>query len=148
MTSLKDRIGAATKDGMKARDKARVGTLRMVNAEIKRLEVDERRELGDPDVITVLTRMLKQRNDSLNQFRGAGRTDLADQEAFEITVIESFLPEPLSEAELDALIEQAISSTGASSVKDMGQVMAVVKTAAAGRADMGAVSGRVKARLG
>lgn len=148
MTSLKDRIGAATKDAMKARDKARVGTLRMVNAEIKRLEVDERRELGDPDVITVLTRMLKQRNDSLNQFRGAGRTDLADQEAFEITVIESFLPEPLSEAELDALIEQAISSTGASSVKDMGQVMAVVKTAAAGRADMGAVSGRVKARLG
>lgn len=147
MTDLKTRITEATKVAMKARDKVRVGTLRMVNAEIKRLEVDERRELADSDVISVLTRMLKQRNDSLSQFRSAGRSDLAEQEAFEISVIESFMPTPLSEGELAVLVTDAIAAAGATSVKDMGKVMAHIKEAAAGRADMGAVSALVKARL-
>ncbi|MCB1686137.1 MAG: GatB/YqeY domain-containing protein [Pseudomonadales bacterium] len=148
MTDLKTRILDATKAAMKARDKVRVGTLRLVNAEMKRLEVDERRELTDADVIAVLTRMLKQRNDSLSQFTSAGRSDLADQEAYEISVIESFMPEPLNEAELDELVTAAIAATGAASVRDMGKVMAQIKEAAAGRADMGAVSALVKARLG
>ncbi len=147
MAELQARISEDTKVAMKARDKARVATLRMVNAEIKRVEVDERRELSDEDVLGILNRMLKQRRDSLTQFEQAERMDLADQERFEITVIESFMPEALSESELDALIERVVSDTGASTMKDMGQVMGIIKSEVTGRADMGVVSGKVKARL-
>lgn len=132
---------------MKARDKARVAVLRLVNSEIKRVRVDERREATDADVLAVLTRMLKQRNDSESQFRAAQRVDLADQEAYEIGVIREFMPQPLAEAELDGLIASAIEASGATSMRDMGKVMAALREAIAGRADLGAVSARVKALL-
>jgi uncharacterized protein YqeY len=147
MTDLKDRISAATKDAMKARDKARVAVLRLVNADIKRVEVDERLELDDDGVLAVLNRMLKQRKDALGQYRDAGRDDLADQEDYEISVIAEFLPEPLGDAELEAIIDAAVAEAGAESMQDMGRVMALVKAQVAGRADMGLVSGKVKARL-
>ncbi len=147
MSDLKTQIGEATKDAMRARDKSRVAALRMVNAELKRVEVDERKTLTDDDVLAILNRMLKQRNDSLSQFEQADREDLAAQERFEIELIKTFMPEPLSEAEVDAVIERAIEATGATSMKDMGQVMGLVKAEISTRADMGAVSGKVKARL-
>ncbi len=132
---------------MKARDKSRVATLRMVNAEFKRVEVDERRELTDDDVIAILTKMLKQRQDSYTQFTEATRDDLASKEAEEMTLIREFLPEPLDEAALKSLIADAIAASGASSMKDMGKVMGVLKPQITGRADMGAVSGMVKTLL-
>ncbi len=147
MADLRERISDATKSAMKARDKKRVAALRLVNAEIKRLEVDERRELGDADVVAVLNRMVKQRRDSESQFRDAGRTDLADGEAFEIALIQEFMPEPLDEATLDALIASAIESTGAESMRDMGKVMGALRGEVQGRADMGMVSDKVKASL-
>jgi len=147
MAELKARILDETKVAMKARDKARVATLRMVNSEIKRLEVDERRELSDEDVLGVLNRMLKQRRDSLSQFEQAGRKDLADQERFEIEVVEGFMPAALSETEIDSLIDRVVTETGASEMKDMGRVMGAVKAEVTGRADMALVSSKVKARL-
>lgn len=147
MSDLKDRIQTATRTAMKARDKRLVATLRLVNAELKRVEVDERKALTDADVITVLTRMVKQRNDSRSQYEAAGRTDLAEQEAFEIDVVRSFMPTPLSEVEVDALIDAAVAATGAAGMRDMGKVMGKLKGEVAGRADMGAVSAKVKARL-
>ena len=147
MADLKSRISDATKAAMKARDKARVATLRLVNADIKRVEVDERVELDDDGVLAVLNRMLKQRRDSLDQYEKAGRDDLAEQERFEIEVIGEFMPEPLSEAELDEIIAAAVTETGAAGMKDMGRVMALVKAQVGGRADMGKVSGKVKAQL-
>jgi uncharacterized protein len=147
-SDLKQRITAATTAAMKARDKARVATLRLLNAEIKRVEVDERRALSDDDVITVLNRMLKQRQDSLSQYQAAGRDDLAEQERYEIALVREFLPQPLGDTELDALIDAAIAASGAASVRDMGKVMAALKPKIHGRADMGAVSAKVKARLG
>ncbi len=147
MSDLKDRIQTATRTAMKARDKRLVAALRLVNAELKRVEVDERKALADADVITVLTRMVKQRNDSRSQYEAAGRTDLAEQEAFEIDVVRSFMPSPLSEAEVDALIDAAVAATGASGMRDMGKVMGQLKGEVAGRADMGAVSAKVKAKL-
>lgn len=147
MSDLMDRIQTATRTAMKARDKRLVAALRLVNAELKRVEVDERKALADADVITVLTRMVKQRNDSRSQYEAAGRTDLADQEAFEIDVVRSFMPTPLSEAEVDALIDAAVAATGASGMRDMGKVMGKLKGEVAGRADMGAVSAKVKAKL-
>ena len=148
MADLKARILDETRLAMKARDKSRLAALRLINAEIKRLEVDERRDLGEEDVIGVLERMLKQRRDSLGQFEGAGREDLAAQERMEIRLIEEFLPAALSEEEIEALVVQAVSETGAETMKDMGRVMAAVKAAASGRVDMALVSARVKARLG
>lgn len=148
MTDLRERIQADTRSAMKARDKERVRALRLVNAEIKRVEVDERRELEDADVVAVLSRMRKQRNDSLSQYRAAGRDDLADREAFEIEVIQAFMPQPLSDAELQACVDAALAATGASGAKDMGKVMGRLKQEVAGRADMGAVSALVRARLG
>ncbi|MXY05383.1 MAG: GatB/YqeY domain-containing protein [Gammaproteobacteria bacterium] len=147
MSDLQDRIQTATRTAMKARDKRLVAALRLVNAELKRLEVDERKALADADVIAVLTRMVKQRNDSRSQYEAAGRTDLAEQEAFEIDVVRSFMPTPLSEAEVDALIDAAIATTGAAGMRDMGKVMGQLKGEVAGRADMGTVSAKVKARL-
>lgn len=147
MSDLNGRIGEATKTAMKDRDKARLAVLRLVNSEIKRISVDERRELSDTDVLAVLNRMLKQRNDSETQFRAAGRIDLADQEAYEIRVIREFTPEPLSETQLDELIRGAITTAGATTMRDMGKVMAVLRDAVQGRADLGLVSTRVKALL-
>jgi len=147
MSDLETQIGEATKDAMRARDKSRVAALRLVNSEIKQVSVDERRSLSDDDILTILNRMLKQRNDSLGQFESAGREDLASQERFEIELIKTFMPEPLSEEAVEAIIERVIESTGASSMRDMGQVMGLVKAEVSTRADMGLVSGKVKARL-
>jgi len=147
MAELKSRISEETKTAMKARDKERLAALRMINAEIKRVEVDERRDLSDDDVLDVLTRMLKQRRDSLSQFEGAGREDLAGKERFEIEVVESFMPAAMSEADIEALVDKVVSETGASGMQDMGKVMGAVKAAITGRADMALVSAKVKARL-
>lgn len=147
MSDLRGRVSDAIKAAMKARDKPRVGVLRLISSEIKRIEVDERRELPDADVIAVLNKMLKQRNDSESQFRAAGRVDLADQEAYEITLIKEFMPEALSETQLDELIRGAIASAGATTLRDMGKVMSVLRETVQGRADMTVVSARVKALL-
>lgn len=145
---LKSRITEAMKAAMRAHEKARLGTIRLILAEIKRIEVDERIELDDARVLAVLDKMGKQRRDSISQFTAAGRQDLADSENAELQVIAEFLPQPLSEAELAALVEQAIADSGATGMADMGKVMAIVKPAAQGRADMAAVSKLVKSRLG
>jgi len=148
MSELKKSIANATTAAMKARDKQRVGVLRLVNAEIKRVEVDERLgDLADDAVIAVLNRMLKQRQDSFSQFADAGRTDLADQEHFEMEVIREFMPEQVSAEALGAIIARAVEDAGAASMKDMGKVMAILKDQLHGRADMGAVSAQVKALL-
>jgi uncharacterized protein YqeY len=147
MSDLNGRISEATKTAMKDRDKPRVGVLRLINSETKRITVDERRELTDADVLAVLNKMLKQRNDSETQFRAAGRVDLADQEAYEIRVIREFMPEPLGDAQLDDMIRGAIATSGAASMRDMGKVMAILRGAVQGRADLGLVSARVKALL-
>jgi uncharacterized protein YqeY len=148
MSDLKFSIAEATKTAMKERDKERVAVLRMVNAEIKRVEVDERRELEDADVLGILNKMVKQRQDALQQFTDAGREDLAGQEAYEIEVIEVFLPEQMSDSELQTLIDKIITDTGAAGMQDMGKVMGALKTAAQGQADMGRASALVKAKLG
>jgi len=148
MSDLKQLIGKATTAAMKARDKQRVGVLRLVNSEIKRVEVDQRlTDLDDGAVIAVLNRMLKQRQDSLSQFASAGRTDLADQERFEMDVIREFMPEQVSAEALTAIIAKAIDATGAKSMQDMGRVMAALRDQLQGRADMGVVSAQVKALL-
>lgn len=132
---------------MKAGEKDRLVVLRMLTAAIKQREVDERIELDDTQVLTVLEKMIKQRRESIAQYEKGGRDDLAAREAAEIEVLQPFLPEPLDEAEIEALIEAAITETGATSIRDMGKVMAHIKPQVQGRADMGAVSGRIKARL-
>jgi len=149
MTSseLKTQIESQVKDAMRARDKARLGILRLVMSEFKRVEVDERVELDDARILAILDKMNKQRKDSLSQYEQAGRQDLADQEAFELAVIAEFLPEQLSDQELQALVQQAIATTGAESMKDMGKVMGIVRPEVQGRADMGAVSALVKSQL-
>jgi uncharacterized protein YqeY len=146
--SLKERIQQDMKDAMRAADKQRLGTIRLMLAAIKQIEVDERKVLDDVEVTVVLDRMVKQRRESISQFEKAGRTDLVDQEAAELAIIQTYLPEPLSETELSALIDEAMSQTGAASIKDMGKVMALLKPKLQGRADMGAVSALIKARLG
>ena len=146
--SLKDRIQDDMKIAMRAKDKQRLGAIRLILAAIKQREVDERIELSEAQTLAVLEKMLKQRRDSLAQYQNAGRADLAAQEAFEIELIQSYLPAPPSEAELDALIGQAIATTGAQSVRDMGKVMALIRDQAQGRADLAAVSTRVKAHFG
>ncbi len=147
MAELKARISEDTKTAMKARDKARVAALRMINAEIKRIEVDERKELDDEAVLEVLTRMLKQRRDSLSQFEQAGREDLAATERFEIDVVEGFMPAAMSDSDIEALVDKVVAETGASGMQEMGKVMGAVKAAITGRADMAVVSAKVKARL-
>lgn len=147
MSELKDRINEAVKSAMRAGDKARVGMLRMVMAAIKQREVDERRELSDPDVLAVLSKMTKQRRESYAQYHTAGRQDLADREQAEIDCINEFMPQPLSDAEIEQFIETAIAQTQARSIKDMGKIMALLKPQVQGRADLGAVSARVKAHL-
>ena len=147
MSDLKHQISEATKDAMRARDKARVSALRLINADIQRLEVDTRKTLTDEDVLGVLNRMLKQRQDSLQQYEAAGREDLAATERYEIEVIREFMPEPLDQAAIEALIEAAVAQTGASSMRDMGALMGVLRPQLQGRADMAAVSARIKTRL-
>ncbi|MBW8074942.1 MULTISPECIES: GatB/YqeY domain-containing protein [Metallibacterium] len=146
--ALKDQITEAMKSALRAGDKQRLGALRLVLAAIKQREVDERIQLDDAQVLAVLEKMLKQRRDSLAQYQAAQRADLAAQEQYEITELEGWLPAPLGVDELDALITAAIAETGASSARDMGKLMAALKPRVAGRADMGALSARVKARLG
>lgn len=147
MSALKTRLSDDMKAAMKGGDKQKLGTIRLVQAAIKQREVDERIQLDDTQVLTVLEKMLKQRRDSVAQYEAAQREDLAAQERYEIGVIESYLPAQLSDAEIDALIAQAIADTGAASARDMGKVMALLKERAAGRADFGALSQKVKARL-
>jgi uncharacterized protein YqeY len=146
--SLKSRITSDMKSAMKAGDKERLKVIRLTMAAIKQVEVDGRSELDDPGVLAVIDKMVKQRRDSVDQFQKGGRDDLAAIELAEIAVLETYLPEQLSEAELDALIDEAVSATGAESIRDMGKVMGMIKSKAAGRADMGAVGAKVKARLG
>jgi len=143
-TQLTDDMKAAMKGG----DKSRLAVIRLINAAIKQREVDERIELNDEQVLAVLDKMVKQRRDSIKQYTDAGRTDLADAEQAEVEIIQGYLPAALSDEEIAAIIEQAISETGASSMSDMGKVMGKVKPQVQGRADMGAVSGLVKAKLG
>jgi uncharacterized protein len=144
---LKAEISAAMKDAMRARAKERLGTIRLMLAEFKRIEVDERIELDDARCLAVLDKMLKQRKDSISQYESAGRNDLADIEAQEMTVIQEFLPQALSEDEINALLDAAMSESGAESVRDMGKVMAILKPQLQGRADVGSVSQLVKKRL-
>ena len=141
------RVSAEVKVAMKARDKPRLGALRLIMADFKKIEVDERIELDDKRVLVILDKMVKQRKDSLKQFEDAGREDLANQEALEIAVIAEFLPEQLSDDEVSGLVKAAIAETGAGSMQDMGKVMAIVKPQIQGKADMGVVSGLVKAEL-
>lgn len=146
--SLKDQLTADMKTAMKGGDKERLNVVRLILADIKRAEVDSRKELDDAALLGVLEKAVKQRRDSVEQFTRGGREDLATKEQAEIDILEQYLPAQLTEAELDALIDEVIAATGAESIRDMGKVMAAIKSQAAGKADMGAVSGRVKARLG
>jgi uncharacterized protein YqeY len=145
---LKQQITDAMKAAMKGGDKARLGVIRLMLAAVKQREIDERIELDDAQVLAVLDKMVKQRRDSIQQYSEAGRNELAAAEAAEIEVIQTFLPEELSEAEIAQIIEAAIAETGASSMRDMGKVMAIVKPKVQGRADVGMVSGLVKQKLG
>ena len=146
--SLKQQLTEDMKTAMRGGDKHRLGVIRLMLAAIKQREVDERIELDDPQVLAVLEKMLKQRKDSVTQYAAASREDLADVERAEMVIIEAYLPAKLSDAEVDALITDAIAETGASNARDMRKVVALVKNKAAGRADMGQVSARIKARLG
>ena len=140
-------VSEQVKVAMKARDKARVAALRLMMAEFKRVEIDERIELDDSRALAILDKMTKQRKDSLQQYKDAGRTDLEEREAFEIAVIAEFMPEQLGEAEISDLVESAISDTGAAGMQDMGKVMGILKPQVQGKADMGQVSSLVKSRL-
>jgi uncharacterized protein YqeY len=146
--SLKQRLTDDMKAAMKGGEKERLGVIRLANAAIKQREVDERIELDDTQVLAVLEKMVKQRRDSITQFRAAGREDLASQEEFELGVLQGYLPEQLGQAELDAIVAKAIADAGATSPKDMGKVVGLVKPQVAGRADMGQVSALVRAKLG
>ena len=146
-TTLRDSITAAMKAAMKARDKERLGTIRLIQAEFKRIEVDERIEVDDARALAVLDKMIKQRRDSADQYTKAGRDELAAQENFEIGVIQEFLPAQLSEAELSAMVDEAIAASGATGMQAMGAVMGQLKPQLQGRADICAVSQLVKARL-
>jgi len=146
--TLKERITEDMKTAMRSGEKDRLAVIRLLQAAIKQREVDERIVLDDVQVTSVLEKMIKQRKESVVAFEKGGRADLVDKENAEIAVLQPYLPAQLSDAELDALIAEAISSTGAASIKDMGKVMGVVKAKAAGKADMGAVGARIKAKLG
>lgn len=147
MSDLGDRIQAATKNAMRARDRERVKALRLVNAELKQVAIDTRKSLDDADVLAVLARMLKQRRDSQSQYEQANREDLAAIERFEIRLIEEFLPEAMSAIEIEQAVAAAIEETSAAGMKDMGRVMGALRGELTGRADMGAVSQVVRAAL-
>jgi uncharacterized protein YqeY len=145
--SLKDTLKQAMKDAMRAKAKERLGAIRLIQAEIKRIEVDERTDLDDDHVLVILDKMLKQRRDSISQYQAAERNDLADIEIFEVGIIQEFLPAQLSDDEITALIDDAIAATGASEMKDMGKVMGMIKPKAQGRADVGAIGKLIKDRF-
>ena len=145
--SLKERLQEDMKTAMRAGDKERLGTIRLILSAIKQREVDERISLDDAQVIAALEKMGKQRRESITQFAAGGRADLVEKETAELATISAYLPTQLSEADLDALINAAIAQSGASTIKDMGRVMALIKNQAQGRADMAAVGARIKARL-
>ena len=145
--SLKNQITEDMKTAMRAKDSVRLGAIRLLLSAIKQREVDERIELTDADVIAVIEKMLKQRRDSITAFEGAGRTDLADIEKFEVSVLQTYMPKQLSDDELNQIITQVIADSGASGAKDMGKVVGLVKPLVAGVADMGKVSGLIKSRL-
>ena len=136
------------KSALKGGDKRRLGAIRLLMAAIKQREVDERVELDDTQVLAVIDKMVKQRRDSIKQYEEAGRNELAEQEQYEIGVLDEYLPTALTTEEIDAMIEAAIAESGAESMRDMGKVMGILKPRMQGRADMGAVSGKIKARLG
>jgi len=144
---LSQLIREEMKVAMKAKDKDRLGVIRLILAAIKQVEVDKRVELSDADVLQVLDKMLKQRRDSITQYEDAGREELAEIERREVVVIQTFMPQPLSEAEVDALIQQAIEQTGAASMRDMGKVMGVLRPQVQGRVDMAVVSQKIKSQL-
>ncbi|MCF8192875.1 MAG: GatB/YqeY domain-containing protein [Candidatus Methylopumilus sp.] len=145
--SLKAKISEDMKTAMRAKDSARLGAIRLLQAAIKQREVDERIELNDADVLAAIEKMLKQRRDSISAYEGANRHDLADVEKFEVSVLQTYLPQQLTDAEVAALLEQAINDTGADGIKDMSKVMAAIKPLVVGRADMGKLSGLIKTRL-
>ena len=145
--SLKQQITEDMKTAMRAKDSVRLGAIRLLLSAIKQREVDERIELTDADVIAVIEKMLKQRRDSITAFEGAGRTDLADIEKFEVSVLQTYMPKQMSEAEISAIVDQVIADSGAQGAKDMGKVVGLVKPLVAGMADMGKVSGLIKSRL-
>jgi uncharacterized protein YqeY len=145
--TLKSRITDDMKAAMRSHEAARLSTIRLLLAAVKQREVDERKELTDADIVTVIERMVKQRKDSITQFEAGKRQDLADAERAELVLLEGYLPQRMSEAEIDAAVDAAVARTGASGPSGMGKVMGVLKAELAGRADMGLVSARVKARL-
>jgi hypothetical protein len=145
--SLKQQITEDMKTAMRAKETARLGAIRLLLAAMKQREVDERIELTDADVVSIIEKMLKQRRDSISQYKAANRQDLVDVEEFEVTVLQTYMPQQLSEAEIVSAIAEAIAATGAAGPQDMGKVMGVVKPRLAGRADMGKVSGLIKAQL-
>ena len=146
--SLKSQISEDMKTAMRAKDSVRLGAVRLLLSAIKQREVDERVELDDSNVIAVIEKMLKQRRDSITAYESANRHDLADVEKFEVTVLQTYLPQQLSEEEVKVILEQVVVDTGASGIKDMSKVMAAIKPLVAGRADMGKISGLIKVRLG
>lgn len=145
--SLKQQITEDMKTAMRARDTARLGAIRLLLSAMKQREVDERIELSDADIVTIIDKMIKQRRDSISQFEAAARQELADIEKFEISVLQTYMPQPMTEAEVAAAVAEAIASSGAKSPQEMGKVIALLKPKLAGRADMGKVSALVKARL-
>jgi hypothetical protein len=147
-STLKSRIQDDMKTAMKGGDKPRLAVIRLILSATKQVEVDERVELDDARVISILDKMVKQRRESASQYESAGRQDLLDQENYEIGVLQTYLPAALGNAELEQLIAEAIASSGASSMQDMGKVMALLKPKVQGRTDMGALSGKIKAKLG
>lgn len=146
--SLKAQITEDMKNAMRAKETARLGTIRLLLAAMKQREVDERIELTDADVIGVIEKMLKQRRDSIAAYESAKRTDLADIEKFEVSVLQTYLPQQLTEDEVKAILEKVVTDTGAAGMQDMGKVIAAIKPLVAGKADMGKISGLIKARLG
>jgi uncharacterized protein YqeY len=145
--TLKSTITEDMKTAMRAKDTARLGAIRLLQAAIKQREVDERIELDDNNVISVIEKMLKQRRDSIAAYESANRHDLADVEKFELSVLQTYLPQQLTEAELSTILDDVVNTSGASGIKDMSKVMAAIKPLVAGRADMGKISGMIKARL-
>jgi uncharacterized protein YqeY len=145
--ALKQRINEDVKNAMRSKDQRLLGTLRLLTAAIKQWEVDERITLEDAQVLAVIDKMIKQRRDSIEQYQAAKRQDLVDQEAYELTVLQKYLPTPLTEAEIKQCIQQAIAETGAKSMQEMGRVMAILKPKLQGRADIGAISAKVKEQL-
>ncbi|MBT3347070.1 MAG: GatB/YqeY domain-containing protein [Thiotrichales bacterium] len=142
-----EKIHSDVKDAMRSKDRERLKTLRLITSTVKQIEVDERIEVDDDRLLTVLDKMVKQRRDAISQFEAAERQDLADIEIAEVAIIQEFMPEQLSEDELTEMITQAITETGASSMKDMGKVMGIIRPKAQGRADMGQLSGKIKSQL-